>query len=154
MQDSPTSTVTAGQEAAIRWPNRRDTGMSGMINSVKVDPATFKGLVFLQSFERKEFVQGANIPNEQKQQKRTKDGVPVWTVELSAIPARGMSRTIRVNLPSPEDPGQRFEAGSQVQLVDMEFGVTPKRDNSGFTIWMTAGGIDPAGARGGKLSAA
>jgi len=143
---SQLSTKPAGQEAEVR-PARYERN-STMFNSVKVDPSSFTTLIYLQSFERKEYVEGGNVPDDQKPQKRNKDGVPVWTVELTAVPWRGRSRTIRVNVASNDDPSDRLSAGELVQLVDAEFGVTPKDGNDGgYSIWMIAQGVEPASGR-------
>lgn len=143
------SNKTAGQTAVGVRQSRRE---SNMFNSVKVDPANFQAMAFCQSRPRKEFVEGENIPDDQKAQKHTKDGVPVWTVEVTAVPAAGYTRTIRVNVPSEIDPAERFQPLEQVVLSDMEYGVAARRNkcelcgNSGYSLWMTAGSIEPATA--------
>jgi hypothetical protein len=141
MQDNstPLQTVTVSSEVADRQPSRRDK--TAVIDSVKVDPRTFDSVIFLGSEERKEYVEGQNIPHNQKKQKYNKDGVPVWSVKLYATTWRGLERQVKVNVASPDDPAERFSKGELVTLSDVEFGVTPKREGGGYTVWLNAGGI-------------
>jgi hypothetical protein len=122
-----------------------------MIDSVRVAPDTFASLTFLGSSERKEFVQGQNIPYNQKKQ-QVKDGVPVWTVQLAVSTWRNAqrARVIKVNIPCQEDPGQRFGTGELVELQNAVYGVTPNREGNGYAIWMTAEGIVLATASVGR----
>jgi hypothetical protein len=141
MQDNstPLQTVTVGSEAAEGRPSRREK--TAVIDSVKVDPHTFDSVIFLGSEERKEYVEGQNIPHNQKKQKYNKDGVPVWSVKLYATTWRGLERQVKVNVASPDDPAERLSKGELVALSDVEFGVTPKREGGGYTVWLNAGGI-------------
>lgn len=143
-----TATETAGSEAAGVRPPRRDS--TTMIDSWKVDPSTFDSVIFLGSEERKEYVEGRNIPHNEKKQQYSKDGVPIWTLKLYVTTWRGLERQTKVNIAAEEDPGERFAKGELVALTDMEAGVTPKREGGGFVTWMKAGGIesvDSAGVR-------
>lgn len=147
-----TSTETAGQQAAgMRQPRREP---SAVIDSVKVDAATFDSVIFLGSEERKEYVDGQNIPHNQKKQQYTKDGVPVWTIKVYATTWRGLERQVKINVPAQTDPGERFSKGELVTLSNIEFGVTPKREGNGYIIWLRAGNIEPATAGARRPSAA
>ncbi len=140
-----TATETAGSEAAGVRPPRRDS--TTMIDSVKVDQATFDSVIFLGSEERKEYVEGdagKRIPHNEKKQQYSKDGVPVWTLKLYVTTWRGLERQVKVNVAAADDPGERFAKGELVTLSDIEFGVTPKREGNGFVIWMKAGAIESA----------
>ena len=110
-----------------------------MIDSVKVDASTFDSVIFLGSEERKEYVEGQNIPHNQKKQQYTKDGVPIWTLKLYVTTWRGLERQVKVNVAAEVDPGERFAKGELVTLSGIEFGVTPKREGTGYIIWLKAG---------------
>jgi hypothetical protein len=139
------STETAGQRAAGMRQPRRDTAV---IDSVKVAPETFDSLIFLGSEEKKEYVEGQNIPRDQKHQQLDKaTGLPLWSVKLYVTTWRGLERQVKVNVPAAEDPAERFAKGELVALWDAEAGVTPKREGNGYTIWMKAARIDVAADR-------
>lgn len=143
--NSQLSTEVTGQGAAGARPARRDAVT--MFDSVKVDPATFASVIFLGSEERKEFVEGQNIPHNQKRQATTKEGVPVWTLKLYAENWRGLERQLKVNVAMADDPAERFGRGEPVTLSDVEYGVTPKREGNGFVVWFRAGTVKSAGDR-------
>lgn len=126
-----------------------------MIDSVLIDPETFQGMIFKGARERKKYVEGQNVPDDEKEQQH-KDGVPVWTVELTVQTwrvdrsGRHQSRDIKVNVPSPDNPADRFEWGTPVRLEGLTFGVTAKREkcqcgqSSGYILWLTANSIEAA----------
>jgi hypothetical protein len=146
------TTETAGQPAATR-PARRDTTM---INSVLVDPATFKSVIFMGSEQRKQYVEGGNVPHDEKPQQRDKaTGLPVWRCRLDVVPWRGRPEgfTMRVNVVSEHDPADRFIRGQEVELKDMEYGFTPKDEGGGLIIWLRAGGIESVGTTASKSHA-
>jgi hypothetical protein len=124
-----------------------------MIDTVRVAPDTFKSLTFLSADERKEYVEGQNIPHRDKKQQVNREGVPVWSIQLAAVPWRGRGRVVKVNVPSSDNPGDRIEPGELVTLSDMEFGVTPKREGGGYIIWLRAAEIDTVTAAARKPSA-
>jgi hypothetical protein len=118
-----------------------------MIDSVKVAPDTFESAIFLGSEERKEYVEGGNIPHDQKKQQINKDGVPVWTLKLYVTTWRGLERQVKVNVPSPNNPADQFSKGELVELSGVEFGVTPKREGGGYILWLKADRIESAAGR-------
>lgn len=154
MEPMAQTTTELGSEAATTRQARLGRDVS-MIDSVKVDAGTFDSVIFLGSEERKEFVEGGNIPHNQKKQQVTKEGVPVWTVKLYATTWRGLERQVKVNVPARENPGDRLGKGELVTLSDVEFGVTPKREGGGYIVWLRAGSIEPAtGRKSAAVSAA
>lgn len=108
------------------------------MDTVKVAPDTFKLLLFMAAAPRKEFVQGQRIPDDQKPQKRNADGVPIWSVQVAGTTWRDRSELLTVSVATPDNPAQSFGAGQPVVLHGLVFGVSPKRDGSGFTTWCSA----------------
>ncbi len=137
---SPSSTSTAVAPSSAR-PRREPA----VLDTVKVSPDTFRSVLFMGSAERKEWSQD-NRPNRDKAQKRTAAGLPVWSVQVAAINWRGNSNLLTVTVPMHDDPAHKFTAGQPVELVDLVFGVSPKRNNGGYVTWCSADGINPAGA--------
>jgi hypothetical protein len=137
----PSSTPTAAVAPAAARPRRE----AAVFDTVKVSPDTFRSVLFMGSAERKEFTTD-NRPNRDKPQKRTTAGVPVWSVQVAAINWRGNSNLVTVTVPMHDDPAQKFIPGQPVELVDLVFGVSPKRSNGGYVTWCSADGINPAGA--------
>ncbi len=137
----PSSTSTAAALTSAR-PRRE----LAVLDTVKVSPDTFRSVLFMGSAERKEWSQD-NRPNRDKAQKRTAAGVPVWSVQMAAINWRGNSSLLTVSVPLHDDPAQKFTAGQPVELVDLVFGVSPKRNNNGgYVTWCSADGINPVDA--------
>lgn len=133
---SPTSTTEpAARERAAR-----------VFDTVKVAPETFKSVMFMAASARKEYVQGSRMRDEDKPQKRTADGVPLWSVQIAAINWRGKSELIGVTVPMHDSPAEKFQAGDPVRLTGLVFGVTAKRDGGGYVTWCSADGVDPANA--------
>ena len=139
LQQQPTSTNQAEPTAPERAARVFDT--------VRVAPETFKGVMFMSCQQRKEFVQGARMRDEDKPQKRTAEGVPIWSVQVAAINWRGKSELITVSLPMHDDPLSKFSPGQPVELVGLVFGVTTKRDGGGFVTWCSADGISSVSAQ-------
>jgi hypothetical protein len=125
-----------------------------VIDSVKVDPGTFESVIFLGSEERKEYVEGQNIPHNEKKQQYTKDGVPIWTLKLYVTTWRGLERQVKVNVAAADDPAEQFAKGELVTLSDIEFGVTPKREGNGYVIWLKAGAVESADSVASRRPAA
>jgi hypothetical protein len=122
-----------------------------MPDTVKVDPATFSSLMFMESAERKEFVRD-NRRADERPQKRNRDDVPEWSVKLAAVNWRGNSQLISVTIALHENPAKKFKTGDPVQLSGLVFGVTQKREG-GFVTWCSADAISAVGAAAVKPSA-
>jgi hypothetical protein len=110
------------------------------VDAVRVAQDTFKQMIFMESVERREFTP-ERIPNAQKPQKTTKSGVPLWSVKVAAINWRGNSSMLSVTVPSVDSPSATLAAGELVDFDGLVFGVTPKRDGSGFSTWCSADAI-------------
>lgn len=122
-----------------------------VFDTVKVSPDTFESVMFMSCAERKEFTQDRR-PNADKPQKRTADGVALWTVTLAAVNWRGKSELMTVTVPMHSNPGDKFVVGQPVDLIGLTFGVTAKRDGGGFVTWCSADAVEPANATA-KVSA-
>ncbi len=134
----PSSTATAVAPSSAR-PRREPA----VFDTVKVDPGTFRQVLFMGSAERKEWSQD-NRPNREKAQKRDKQtGLPVWSVQVAAINWRGAPSLLTVGVSMAEDPAGKFAPGQPVELVGLVFGVTPKR-TGGYVTWCSADDISPA----------
>ncbi len=140
--NSPGPSSTPMTTAAPAARPRREPAV---LDTVKVSPDTFRSVFFMGSTERKEWSQD-NRPNRDKAQKRTAAGVPVWSVQVSAITWRGNTTLMTITVPQYDDPAAVLTPGSRVELVDLVFGVSQKRNNGGYVTWCSADGINPAGA--------
>lgn len=135
-------------------PMARERAAVRMLDTVKVGADTFKSVMFMSATARKEFVQGSRVRDEDKPQKRTADGMPLWSVQVAAINWRGKSELVSVTVPTHDNPADKFQAGDPVRLSGLVFGVTAKRDGGGFVTWCSADGIDPASGGVHKAAAA
>ncbi|MGD9631610.1 MAG: hypothetical protein AB7H53_19230 [Hyphomicrobium sp.] len=115
------------------------------MDTVRVSADNFQLLMFMASAAKREFVQGQRIPDDQKPQKRNGDGLPIWSVQVAGTTWRGRSELLSVSVAMPDDPGSKFAPGQPVELVGLVFGVSPKRDGSGYSTWCSAEAIAPAG---------
>jgi hypothetical protein len=118
------------------------TTRSGHVfDTVKVSADTFTSVMFVQCEARTEWTPngGGNVP---KPQKRTKDGVPVWSVKVVATNWRGQSDMLSVTLAQYDNPGEQHAPGSLVQFVGLTFGVSAKRDGNGFVTWCSADSLE------------
>jgi hypothetical protein len=114
-----------------------------VFDTVKVSPETFRQVMYMSSAARKEFTR-ERVRDEDKPQKRTQDGVPLWSVQVAAVNWRGKSELLSVTLPMHSDPSEKFQAGDPVQLPGLVFGVSPKRDGGGYVTWCSADDLVPA----------
>lgn len=114
-----------------------------MLDSVKVDPATFGRLMFMASTERKEFVRESGVPNSAKPQKRNSDGVPLWSVQVAGVDWRNRSQLFNITVPMTDDPASKFSTGDPIAVDGLVFGVSPKQ-NGGYTLWASADAMAPA----------
>ncbi len=136
----PSSTATAAAPSSAR-PRRE----AAVLDTVKVDPGTFRQVLFMGAAERKEFTTD-NRPNRDKPQKRDKQtGLPVWSVQVAVTNWRGTSSLLTVGVPLADDPTGKFQPGQPVELVGLVFGVTPKR-SGGYVTWQSADDLTPATA--------
>lgn len=140
-----TSTPVAG-------PARAPERQARVFDTVKVAPETFRSVMFMSSNARKEFTRD-RVRDEDKPQKRTQDGVALWSVSLAAVNWRGKSELINVTVPMYDDPAQKFQVGDPVRLAGLTFGVSPKRDGGGFVTWCSADAVEPVGMPVAKASA-
>jgi hypothetical protein len=109
-----------------------------VIGGVLVDPATFKQMVVLDVKPREDF--------ETKQHKSTKEGVPLWRVQVAATDWRGRTDTLMVTLASDEDPAKIVGPLSPVVFDELELGVMEREGRT--TVWFTAKALRPvAGAK-------
>jgi hypothetical protein len=127
------STTTA---AALPRPQR-----GSVVDTVRVAPETFGSLIYMAAAERKEFTEDRR-PNNQKPQKKTSNGIPLWSIKLAASDWRGNATLLTVTVPMHDDPTASFTAGQVVELVGLVFGVTPKRDGR-YVTWCSADGMTP-----------
>lgn len=136
-----------GQTTAERRAPERQVPM---LDTVKVAPETFRSLEFRSAAEKREFVQAGRGA-----QKFDRDNVPLWTVRVIGEIERGgrvMDELFTVSVPMQVNPGEKFDRGQSIWLPGLTFGVTAKRDGSGFMVWLSADGIEPAGS-GAKAAA-
>ncbi|GAA5158205.1 hypothetical protein GCM10023321_37680 [Pseudonocardia eucalypti] len=108
-----------------------------MFDTVRVSPDTFQSVMFMSSQPRKEFTRDRNVRDEDKPQKCTKDGVPLWSVQVAVVTWRGKSELLMVTVPLSDDPATTFTTGDPVTLPGLVFGVTAKREG-GFVTWCSA----------------
>lgn len=139
---SPTQTPTSTLAAWLR-PNAQK-GLQ--MDTVLVSPETFTSMMFMSSQPKKEFTR-ERMTDAEKPQKKTKDGVPVWSVQVAAVTWRGKSELITVSVPAHTDPAADYQPGVPVYLQGLMFGVTAKREGGGFTIWCSAEALQSAGQR-------
>src|SRR4051812_41933001 len=95
-----TSTTTAAPEARP-WKG------TGVFDTVKVDPGTFRSVMFRAAAPRKEFTR-ERMPDNAKPQKTTGDGVPLWSVKLVVEDWRGRDHILSVSVPLHADPSGMF----------------------------------------------
>lgn len=135
-----TSWVTATLESSE--PSASGKG-SVVFDTVKVSDDTFVALMFMGCTPRTEWNDDRNAA---KRQKTTAQGVPVWSVQVAATNWREQSAMLTVTVASPVNPGEAISRGSEVRFDGLVYGVTPKRNNGGFTIWASAENVFPAHA--------
>ena len=116
-----------------------------MLDTVRVAPETFKSVLFMGCAERKEFTRD-NRPSRDKPQKRSGDGVPLWSVQVAVVNWRGNPQLITVTVPAHEDLLTKFNPGDPLEVTGLVFGVTPKREGVGYVVWCSADAISPAAA--------
>ena len=136
----PTSSAAAPQALQRPWKG------NAMLDTVKVSPDTFSQVMYMSAVPRTEWVRDP-VPDADKPQKRTRDGVPQWSVELATVDWRGRTELVNVTVPMHGDPGGKFSAGQPVELAELVFGVTPSRSGNGFTTWWSADAISPVNER-------
>lgn len=124
----PTSTLALEPLAPER--------VARVFDTVKVSPETFRSVMFMSCQARKEFTRD-RVRDEDKPQKYTREGVPLWSVQVAAVNWRGKSELLAVTVPMHSDPAEKFQAGDPVQLVGLVFGVTAKREG-GYVTWCSA----------------
>ncbi len=107
-----------------------------MLDTVRVSADTFKRMMFMGASARREFTQDRRPANE-KPQKVTSDGTPLWSVQVAAVNWRGAAQLLTVTVPMHGDPTEKFDAGVPVVLGGLVFGVTAKREG-GYVTWCSA----------------
>jgi hypothetical protein len=137
MYPDSSATSTAPQAAAVPQPTR---GRGQQMDSVKVAPDNFDQVFFMRDAD--------------KPQKKTRDGVPVWSVQATGIDWRGNPQSLSVTVPMFDNPAEHFTPGQPVELVGLVYGVTPKRDGVGFVTWCSADDLRPAVAAARATSTA
>ncbi len=106
-----------------------------MIGAVKVDPATFKQAVVLAVQERTDF--------ETKKQKATRDGVPLWRLQVAVTTWEDRTDTIMVTVASPENPALETPPLTPCQFDGLQLGMM-ERDGK-TTVWFSADAVTPVG---------
>lgn len=121
-----------------------------MFDAVKVAPETFRSpLMYTGSRPKRQFVDGQNIPDDQKPQAMTADGLPKWTVTVSAEhwrPNRDAEQ-LAVTVALADDPATKFQRGQMVEFVGLTFGVNHIRKTGGYSLWFSAEGIASVGGK-------
>ena len=137
------SSTTATAAAPVTARPRRETAV---LNTVLVDPATFRTLMFMGSAQRKVFT-AERMPDAAKPQKQNRDGVPEWSVKVAYEDWRGQTGLMSVTVPMHDDPAGKFTTGQPVEFDRLVMGVSDKRSSAGYSIWFSADAIAPAGVR-------
>jgi len=123
-------------------------------DSVPVDPAYLETVIFKSAAPKYERQSDEEYRRrDQKVQKHTRDGVPVWSVQVMAAarpegdrPAR--TGDFKVSVPMADDPAELFHMGEAVSFAGLKFGVSPltKGQHRDYAVWWTAEQITEAGA--------
>lgn len=122
-----------------------------VFDTVRVSPDTFQSVMFMSSTPRTEWSE-TRQQGEEKRQKFTRDGMPVWSVKVAATNWRDQDNMLSVTIASQHNPGEVFTRGQLVQFGGLTFGVSPKRDG-GFVTWCSADSVEAVGSAT-KLKAA
>lgn len=141
----------AAAETAAPLITPRQPGGSRVFDTVKVSPDTFSSVMFMGCIARTEWSENRRA-GEEKRQKFTRDGVPVWSVKVAATNWRDQSDMLSVTVAAPSNPGQEFAPGQLVQFDGLTFGVSAKRDG-GYVTWSSADAVVAVG-QGVRLRAA
>lgn len=115
-------------------------GQDTTLNTVLIDPESFRFVFLMGSEARREFTE-QRMRNEDKPQKRNSDGLPLWSVQVSATDWRGRGCMFTATVPSQKDPAELLPPGTPVNFDRLVFGVSPKRDGSGYSTWAFADAI-------------
>lgn len=115
-----------------------------VFDTVKVSPDTFKSVMFMGSVARTEWSENRQR-GEDKRQKFTRDGLPIWAVKVAATNWRDQSDMLSVTVAAPSNPGESFAPGQLVDFEGLTFGVTAKRDG-GYVTWSSADSLTAAGS--------
>src|SRR5689334_15890267 len=97
---------TATPTAEPRAPERT----ARVFDTVKVDPSTFRSVMFMDCAARKEFTRD-RVREQDKPQKLTFEGVPLWSVTVAAVNWRGGSDLLKITVPMHDSPADKFSAG-------------------------------------------
>lgn len=139
-----TSTLTVERPAPER--------MARVLDTVLVSPDTFPSVLFMGASARREYTR-ERLPDAQKPQKTTREGVPLWSGKFATVNWRGNAEMLTVTLPMADNPLEVLTPGTPVRLVNLVFGVSPKRDGEGFTTWCSADGLELAEPGAGAAAA-
>jgi hypothetical protein len=110
-----------------------------MIDSVLVAEEQFQHLVLMGGQPREEWNDNPNAP---KEQKISKDGVPVWRLQVGATPRRGRPDMLQISVASPFNPVDDIGVGTVVAFEGLTMGVA--KTKSGYSVWWSADAVKPA----------
>lgn len=136
----PTPVLAAESSSATAKPFKPG---GSVFDTVKVSPDTFKSVMFMGVVARTEW-SDTRRQGEDKPQKFTRDGVPVWSVKVAATNWRDQSDMLSVTVAAHASPGDSFAPGQLVEFDGLTFGVTGKRDG-GYVTWSSADAVVAAG---------
>ena len=115
------------------------------MDAVKVSSDNFARLLFMGAVQRREYTR-ERLPQHHKPQKKSKSGMPLWSVKVAATNSRGTCSVLSITVPSGEDPAKTFAPGDPIAFHDLTVGVTPKRKDTGFSTWWSATAMVSASA--------
>jgi hypothetical protein len=133
---SSTSTTSGAPQALRPWKG------TAVFDTVKVAADTFRSILFMKAEARREFTREQRAQAD-KPQKTTREGVPLWSVQVAAVSWRGKTELINITGPRHDDPGSKFNPGDPVEFAGLVFGVTPKREG-GYVTWCSADSLAAA----------
>ncbi len=160
MYENPSGPLSTSTTAAAPQALRRPWKGTAVLNTVKVDLATFPKVMFMGSAKRKAFT-AERMPDSAKPQKQNAAGVPVWSVKVAVENWRGQTDLMNVTVPMHDDPASKFTTGQLVEFGGLVFGVAPKRERRperyaelngeemlpgevGYVTWFSADSINAA----------
>ena len=113
-----------------------------MIDSVLVAREAFKHLVLMGGSAREEWNDNADAP---KEQKLSKDGVPVWRVQVAATTHRDRADMLQVSVAAQSNPVDDIGVGTVVEFDGLIMGVS--KTKSGYSVWFSADKVRTAPVR-------
>jgi len=114
-----------------------------MIDSVLVAQEQFQHMVLMGGSAREAWNEDPSAP---KEQKLTKDGVPVWRLQVGVSTYRGKGDMLYVSVAAKENPLDALGIGTVVDFDGLTMGVS--KTKSGHSIWWTADEVHAAAAVG------